>query len=535
MLDRRTFLAVSGAGVTAAMVGRTATAATFDRNPFQLGSASGDSTTDSVILWTRLAPKPTASDFGMDGQPDTIPIHWRIAETYEDVQDDATSLYSGDVDAHKKDAWSVHLEVKDAGGPLEPGKLYHYQFSLPDMSHKAWIGQTRTAPERSADVSAEFAVISCQSAATDRTGNNGPSHWHGYTHLEENPVDFVVHLGDYIYRESHENTVPADDHCTELVDYRRRWGWYLERDNIQRTRRLYSMYAVPDDHEMYNNYQGANIKPRFGEGTDWQLRAFNHGLITFWENMPVRGPRPSALDGDDKVRFPLHRVGLGWGAHLDVTLMDCRQYRTDPDAADPTLLGAEQREAVVDAIDDSEATWTVLGTAGPLSVYYAKAGVPTNPVNWTAYPPERRTDHRRVGRSRRGRRKPGGVGRGRALSVRIEGGPARRRRQRRLRGHGVFRAADVELYRDGLAVTSRRQPQRHRVDGSSRRFNDVPAAATVERIFAVHGDRRDVPRELHRYDADRVAVGDGRIRGTVQDHGGHARCETVPRRVSESS
>ena len=389
MLDRRTFLAVSGAGVTAAMVGRTATAATFDRNPFQLGSASGDSTTDSVILWTRLAPKPTASDFGMDGQPDTIPIHWRIAETYEDVQDDATSLYSGDVDAHKKDAWSVHLEVKDAGGPLEPGKLYHYQFSLPDMSHKAWIGQTRTAPERSADVSAEFAVISCQSAATDRTGNNGPSHWHGYTHLEENPVDFVVHLGDYIYRESHENTVPADDHCTELVDYRRRWGWYLERDNIQRTRRLYSMYAVPDDHEMYNNYQGANIKPRFGEGTDWQLRAFNHGLITFWENMPVRGPRPSALDGDDKVRFPLHRVGLGWGAHLDVTLMDCRQYRTDPDAADPTLLGAEQREAVVDAIDDSEATWTVLGTAGPLSVYYAKAGVPTNPVNWTAYPPER--------------------------------------------------------------------------------------------------------------------------------------------------
>lgn len=388
-LDRRSFFALSGAGVTAAVVGRTSTAATFDKNPFQLGSASGDSTVDSMILWTRLAPNPTAADFGMGGQPDAIPVHWRIAETYEDVQDDATSLYSGNIDALRENGWSVHLEVKDAAEPLEPGKAYYYQFSLPDGSYKAWIGQTRTAPARTADVDAKFAVISCQSAATSHLGNDGPSHWHGYTHLEENPVDFVIHLGDYIYRESHENTVPPNDHCEELVDYRRRWGWYLERNNIQRTRRLYPLYAVPDDHEMYNDYQGGNIRPRFGEGHDWQLRSFNNGLLAFWENMPVRGPRPTAADGEDKLRFQLYRVGLNWGAHLDLALMDCRQHRTDPAADDPTLLGAEQLEAVTDWIDGSDATWTVLGSASPLTVYYAKAGVPTTPVNWTAYPPER--------------------------------------------------------------------------------------------------------------------------------------------------
>lgn len=393
-LDRRTFLALSGAGVAAAVVGAptAAAAATFASDPFQLGSASGDPTTDSVILWTRLAPKPTATDFGMGGQPAAITVHWRVATTKDAVLSDATSLYFGDVVALQQDAWSVHVEVKDAagGGPLQPGTTYYFVFSLPDGSHRTWIGETKTAPTATSDVAPNFAVISCQSAATDASLNDGPSYWHGYTHLESNPVDFVVHLGDYIYRESHENTIPANVHCSDLVDYRRRWGWYLGRDNIQRVRRLYPMYAVPDDHEMYNDYQGANIRPRFGEGTDWQLTCFNNGLRTYWENMPVRGPRPAAAAGEDKLRFPLQRIGLNWGAHLDLALMDCRQHRTDPSAASPTLLGASQLAATLQWIGRSQATWTALGSASPLSVYFASAGVPTNPVNWTAYPGERR-------------------------------------------------------------------------------------------------------------------------------------------------
>lgn len=391
-LNRRTFLVLSGAGVAAAVTTTPATAATFPRDPFQLGSASGDPTTDSVILWTRLAPSPTATDFGMGGQPAAIPLRWRVATTKEAVLSDATSLYSGDVTALRDDGWSVHVEVKDAtgGGPLHPGTKYYYVFSLPDGSYRTWVGETRTAPAPTSDVNANFAVISCQSAATDASLNDGPSHWHGYTHLETNPVDFVVHLGDYIYRESHENTIPADVHCSSLTDYRRRWGWYLGRDNIQRVRRLYPMYAVPDDHEMYNDYQGANIKPRFGEGTDWQLTCFNNGLRTYWENMPVRGPRPAAPAGEDKLRFPLHRIGLDWGANLDLALMDCRQYRTDPSAAAPTLLGSAQLAATVQWIGQSRATWTVLGAASPLSVYFARPGVPTTPGNWTAYPAERR-------------------------------------------------------------------------------------------------------------------------------------------------
>ncbi|HIV56700.1 MAG TPA: alkaline phosphatase D family protein [Candidatus Stackebrandtia faecavium] len=392
MVNRRSFLSLSGAGVATAMVAGTATAheligaeATFDKNPFQLGSASGDATTDSVILWTRLTPDPTAKDLGMGGQPDAISVHWRFAESYEDVQSDDTSLYHGDVDALRTDAWSIHLEVKDAGGPLEPGKQYYYQFSLPDQSHKAWIGKTRTAPLSDADVTANFAVISCQSAATI----GGPTYWHGYTHLEDNPVDFVVHVGDYIYRESNANTIPADEHCSKIADYRRRWGWYLTRDNLQRTRRLYPIYAVPDDHDFYNNCQGANIKPRLGEGTDWQLQCFNNGMRTFWENMPMRGPRPSAPDGQHKFTYSLKRIGLNWGAHLDLALMDTRQFRTDPEADEPTMLGSKQLSEVLDFINGSSATWTTLGSTSPLCMYFRGKDTPTSPVNWSAYPHER--------------------------------------------------------------------------------------------------------------------------------------------------
>lgn len=382
-ISRRLLLAATGAGIAVVSLG-TARAAAFSSNPFQLGSATGDATEDSVVLWTRLAPQPTASDFGMSGQPSSIPVHWRLAHTYEDVQSDVTSLYYGDAPALQENAWSVHVDVKPSagGGPLAPNTTYYYQFSMPDGSYKAWIGTTRTTPSAHMDVNPNFAVVSCQSAAT--TG--GTSYWHGYTHLEENPVDFVVHLGDYIYREGHENTVP-DRVCRTLTEYRQRWGWYLDRNNIQRVRRMNPMFAVPDDHEIYNNYQGGNIKPRFGEGTDWQLERFNNGLRAYWENMPLRGGPPTLIAGADKTQLDLRRL-VKWGANLDLLLLDCRQYRTDPSDPSPSLLGGPQLSATLSRIASSDSTWTVLGTASPLSVYTVP-GVGTPSVNWTAYPSER--------------------------------------------------------------------------------------------------------------------------------------------------
>jgi len=62
--------AVVGAGALTPGVASATAPATKSRrrsteDPFQLGVASGDPLPESVILWTRLAPKPLDLDGGM--------------------------------------------------------------------------------------------------------------------------------------------------------------------------------------------------------------------------------------------------------------------------------------------------------------------------------------------------------------------------------------------------------------------------------------------------------------------------------------
>src|SRR5688572_3153150 len=46
-------------------------------HPFQLGVASGDPTSDGVVLWTRLALKPLEGG-GMKGDP--VEVSWQVAD-----------------------------------------------------------------------------------------------------------------------------------------------------------------------------------------------------------------------------------------------------------------------------------------------------------------------------------------------------------------------------------------------------------------------------------------------------------------------
>ena len=80
-LDRRSFLALGAAATGAVLVpaapalaGRTVRAS---GSVFTLGVASGDPLPDSVILWTRLAPKPLELDGGMGKA--TATVEWEIA------------------------------------------------------------------------------------------------------------------------------------------------------------------------------------------------------------------------------------------------------------------------------------------------------------------------------------------------------------------------------------------------------------------------------------------------------------------------
>ncbi|ACQ79758.1 Alkaline phosphatase [Beutenbergia cavernae DSM 12333] len=388
-VSRRSFLAAAGAAAGAAVTdfaaAAPAAAVTFASNPFQLGSASGDPTEDSVILWTRLAPEPTATDFGMAGAPSSISVHWRVATTHEGATSDATSLYDGDVTVTATDCWSAHVDVKTApgGGPLQAGTTYYFRFAVDGF--ETWVGTTRTRPAPDADVIASFAVISCQSYATELTGT---SYWPGYTHLEQNPMDFVLHLGDYIYESSHANTIPAEipgdpttDACRSITDYRRRWGAYLERDNIQRVRRTQPMFYVPDDHEFINDVHGGEVADR----TQGVIDRWNNALRALWENMPTRSARPVVEPGTTRLVAEVERTDIRWGRHLDLIVPDMRQYRTRFDHATPTLFGVAQRNRVLNRIATASATWTALGVVSPITSYRISATDPRVAGTWNTY------------------------------------------------------------------------------------------------------------------------------------------------------
>src|SRR5699024_750331 len=122
------------------------------KNPFQLGIASGDPQSDGVVLWTRLAPEPLKIGGGMTSDP--VDVHWEVAE------DDAFNriVQSGTAVADPKCAHSVHIELEG----LAPNHKYYYRFKAGEEVSPT--GRTQTTPAANESTSElNFVFASCQS------------------------------------------------------------------------------------------------------------------------------------------------------------------------------------------------------------------------------------------------------------------------------------------------------------------------------------------------------------------------------------
>ena len=81
---------------------------------------------------------------------------------------------------------SVHVEVEG----LKPWRWYFYRFHAGDATSPT--GRTRTAPAAMAmPEQMQFAFTSCQHFES--------GYFNGYSHMQEEDLDLVIHLGDYIY------------------------------------------------------------------------------------------------------------------------------------------------------------------------------------------------------------------------------------------------------------------------------------------------------------------------------------------------
>lgn len=167
---------------------------------FTHGVASGDPYSDSVILWTRISPQYDSVDdpgqvsgsvplysHGPAQTISTAPICVSYAvsltEDFSNPVSSGRAYTSSDVD------YTVKVEATG----LQPFTRYYYQFSVCDSDNKSPLGRTKTAPAVDDDVSqVNLAVYSCANYPFGFFNAYGNS-------ARKESVDYVVHLGDYIY------------------------------------------------------------------------------------------------------------------------------------------------------------------------------------------------------------------------------------------------------------------------------------------------------------------------------------------------
>ncbi|HEX5620794.1 MAG TPA: alkaline phosphatase D family protein [Solirubrobacteraceae bacterium] len=359
----------------------------FEGFPFPLGVASGDLTADSVVLWTRLAP------LGLDGtgMPDeAYSVRYEVATDPEF----ARIVRSGTEVAVPDEVHSVHAEV----GGLQPDTVYWYRFKWGATESR--VGRTRTAPLPSETPDPlRFAFVSCQ--------NYTHGYFTAYADLVQQDLDFVVHLGDYIYEgpgliPAVRAHLPAAT-LMSLSDYRTRHAQYRTDTDLQTAHATVPFVMTWDDHEFKNNYGDLDVDEPATPLEDVAARRAA-AYLAYWEHAPLARARKPV--GED---LPLYRR-IDWGSLARFHVLDTRQYRSvravqcsaarrDPESGycpawlDPArvMLGAQQRDWLFKNLGGSRASWNVLANQVPFAPEDNLAGFQRRffPDRWDGFVAER--------------------------------------------------------------------------------------------------------------------------------------------------
>lgn len=382
-VDRRTFVQqlLASGSLAVLPVRGNATRPKFDADPFSLGVASGDPNAQSVILWTRLAPKPFARDGGMDGR--AVEVRWWVAtdEQFRRVVRHGIALAMPDL------AHSVHIDVQG----LEPDTEYWYRFAADDAASP--IGRTWTLHSTGASPSSvRFVTCSCQ--------HYEQGFYAAYRHIVEDEPDFVVHLGDYIYDVSFGAGVrkhPSEMQPVTLADFRLFHALYKSDRQLQEAHRRIPFFTVPDNHDALNDFDRNRLAIRAAAYQAW------------YEHMPIRAwHRPGS------ATLSLYQ-SIDVGQLLRVNLLDTRQFRDsehiseeDPNygfgiyrphvaernAPSRTMLGAEQTRWLRGRLIDSPTHWNAIASTVPFGQFtFHRSGdsVPNYYYSsWDGYPANRR-------------------------------------------------------------------------------------------------------------------------------------------------
>jgi alkaline phosphatase D len=352
--DRRRFLtagaAVLGAAASAQLwLPDTARAAEtpLPDGVFSLGVASGDPLPDGIVLWTRLAPDPLNGG----GMPDTVvPVQWELAE------DERFRRVVRRGTAHAQPAYghSVHVDVRG----LRADRTYWYRFRT--GGQLSGTGRTRTAPDRySSGGNLKVALASCQ--------NWQHGYFTPYADMLAQDPDVVLFVGDYIYESGPSATAVRRHEGTgepySLTQYRNRYAQYRTDPDLAAMHASAPFVVTFDDHEIDNDFAGEIPQDPDKQTHDAFVARLTAAYQAYYEHMPVRA---SAVPNGPHIRM-YRRLEFGRLARLNV--LDTRQFRSDQatsqaGAQDPslTMLGADQKQWLLDGLRDSPARWNLIAS-----------------------------------------------------------------------------------------------------------------------------------------------------------------------------
>jgi alkaline phosphatase D len=219
---------------------------------FPFGVASGDPSEKGAVLWTALNPFKLQVFRAVRCQVSEHADFKEISRTYQyDVE-----IARG-------------LAVKINASNLSQDKAYFYRFIYGEDT--SMIGRTKTIGTNPQNL--RFAVVSCS--------NYEWGYFNAYESLSKIPdLDFVVHLGDYIYeygpgvygdQSLNRGHLPAKELLT-IQDYRSRYAQYRLDKQLQYIHQQAPFISVWDDHEIANDAYADGAQNHQEQEGAWNVR-----------------------------------------------------------------------------------------------------------------------------------------------------------------------------------------------------------------------------------------------------------------------
>ncbi len=365
---------------------------------FPQGLASGDPQSDAVILWTRAVPDMPSGAVEL------------ICQMSTDA-DFASIVLEKPVSVTAESDFTARVFAQG----LTPDTRYFFRFVTSDGEVGLHTGRTRTAPDSDAERPVRFAFASCQKYESGFYGAWARLVADDEAAPEDEQLDFVLHLGDFIYEvigdvpegvDASRKVPPFPDGSTPWVpdgtkpywtagatwavtvdDYRHLYKTYLKDPNLQAARARFPFICTWDDHEFTNDsWQSHDTYFRPGIPAQKRKVAANQawfefipalltnsasiaGVVNEASDFKPTNVEDAAYEDYDATFLNTNRENqralesltiyrsLSWGKMLDLVVTDLRSYRSPPVLTEDVreLLSGSARLAPVRLIQELDA------------------------------------------------------------------------------------------------------------------------------------------------------------------------------------